>query len=212
MILKNDKFRLQVTGYKLQVTSCKALNPGTCNLKPATRRLKPATLLAYCLVPIVLLISGCYSFKDIGSIPKEVKTFRVNYIENKARYINPQLSPQLTDKLRQKIMGQTRLAGVQSEDAHYDINGQVTGYNVTTSGISSGGTTNQQQASIQRLTVTVHLNFRNNLDPSKNFEADVSRNFDYSANLTITQAEAQLNETIVKNMVDEIFNRIFSNW
>jgi hypothetical protein len=166
----------------------------------------------YCLLLIAscLLVSGCYSFKDIGQIPKEVKTFRVNYIENRARYINPQLSPQLTDKLRQKIMGQTRLAGVQTEDAHYDIAGQVTGYNVTTSGVSSG--TGQQQASLQRLTVTVHLNFRNNLDPSKNFEADVSRNFDYSAQLSITQAEAQLNETIVKNMVDEIFNRIFSNW
>jgi hypothetical protein len=109
-------------------------------------------------------------------------------------------------------MGQTRLAGVQTEDAHYDISGQVTGYNVTTSALSSGGANNTQQAAGQRLTVTIHLNFKNNLDPSKNFEADVSRNFDYSASLTITQAEAQLNETIIKNMVDEIFNRIFSNW
>ena len=195
-MIKNISYRLQAAGYKVKTY-------GTWNLKPAT-------LLAYCLLSVALLFTGCYSFKDIGQIPKEVKTFRVNYIENKARYINPQLSPQLTDKLRQKIMGQTRLAGVQTEDAHYDISGQVTGYNVTTSGISSG--TGQQQASIQRLTVTVHINFRNNLDPSKNFEADVSRNFDYSANLTITQAESQLNETIIKNMVDEIFNRIFSNW
>jgi outer membrane lipopolysaccharide assembly protein LptE/RlpB len=179
-----------------------------CQLPIARYRL----LIAYCMLPIVLLTSGCYSFKDIGSIPKEVKTFRVNYIENRARYINPQLSPQLTDKLRQKIMGQTRLAGVQTEDAHYDISGQVTGYNVTTSAITSSGANNQQQAAGQRLTVTVHLNFRNNLDPSKNFEADVSRNFDYAATLSITEAEAQLNETIIKNMVDEIFNRIFSNW
>jgi hypothetical protein len=163
-------------------------------------------LIAYCLLPIALLFAGCYSFKDIGSIPKEVKTFRVTYIENRARYINPQLSPQLTDKLRQKIMGQTRLAGVQNEDAHYDIGGQVTGYNVTTSGISN------QQAATQRLTVVVHINFKNNLDPSKNFEADVSRNFDFDAQLTLTAAEAQLNETIVKQVVDEIFNRIFSNW
>ncbi|OQP65708.1 hypothetical protein A4R26_14385 [Niastella populi] len=162
--------------------------------------------IVYCLLPIVLLTSGCYSFKDIGQIPKEVKTFRVTYIENKARYINPQLSPQLSDRLRQKIMGQTRLAGVQTEDAHYDIGGQVTGYTFSTTGIS------QQQATTQRLTVTIHINFRNNLDPSKNFEADVSRNFDYSAGLTITQAEQQLNETIIKQMVDEIFNRIFSNW
>ncbi|OQP62761.1 hypothetical protein A3860_27345 [Niastella vici] len=168
--------------------------------------MKPAILIACCLLPVALLFAGCYTFKDIGSIPKEVKTFRVNYIENRARYINPQLSPQLTDKLRQKITGQTRLTGVQSDDAHYDISGQITGYNVTTSGISN------QTAATQRLTVTVHINFRNNLDQSKNFEADVSRNFDYSASLTLTQAEAQLTETIVKQVVDEIFNRIFSNW
>jgi hypothetical protein len=149
--------------------------------------------------------SGCYSFKDV-SIPPEVKTFRVNYIENRARYINPQLAPQLTDKLRQKIIGQTRLSGVSTEDAHYDIFGQVTSYNVSTSGISN------QQAAVNRLTVTVHLNLKNNLDPAKSFEADVSRNFDFSANLTLPQAEAQLTETIIKNMVDEIFNRIFSNW
>jgi hypothetical protein len=192
MILRSEK-------YKLQVTSSKGLFPATCNLQPVT-------WIAYCLLPIALLFSGCYSFKDIGSIPQDVKTFRVNYIENKARYINPQLSPQLTDKLRQKITGQTRLTGVQTDEAHYDISGQVTGYTVTTAGVSN------QQAATQRLTVTVHINFKNNLDPTKNFEADVSRNFDYSAQLTITQAEAQLNETIIKNMVDEIFNRIFSNW
>jgi hypothetical protein len=95
---------------------------------------------------------------------------------------------------------------VQTDEAHYDISGQVTGYTITTAGVSN------QQAATQRLTVTVHINFKNNLDASKNFEADVSRNFDYAATLTITQAEAQLNETIIKNMVDEIFNRIFSNW
>jgi outer membrane lipopolysaccharide assembly protein LptE/RlpB len=185
MILKNDFFNRQL-----------ATGNG--------QRIK--LLIVCCILPIVLLTSGCYSFKDIGQIPKEVKTFRVTYIENKSRYINPQLSPQLSDRLRQKIMGQTRLAGVQTEDAHYDIGGQVTGYTFSTTGIS------QQQAATQRLTVTIHINFKNNLDPTKNFEADVSRNFDYSASLTITQAEQQLNETIIKQMVDEIFNRIFSNW
>jgi hypothetical protein len=206
MTLKNDSSRFPVSGFRFT-------NTGNRQLVTGNRKL--LQWIACFLLPIAFLFTGCYSFKDIGSIPPEVKTFRVNYIENRARYINPQLSPQLTDKLRQKITGQTRLTGVQSDDAHYDISGQVTGYNVTTSGISAGGSgtgTNQQQASIQRLTVVVHINFRNNLDPTKNFEADVSRNFDYGASLTLTQAEAQLNETIIKNMVDEIFNRIFSNW
>src|SRR5687767_7077349 len=113
-------------------------------------------LLMAGLLLISTLFTGCYSFRDVSPIPQEVKTFRVNYIENRARYINPQLSPQLTDRLRQKITGQTRLNGVSTDEAHYDISGLITTYNVSTSGISSG-TSGQQQAAISRLTVTVHL-------------------------------------------------------
>lgn len=151
------------------------------------------------------IFSGCYSFKDV-SIPPEVKTARVNYIENKAPYVNPQLSPQLTDRLRQKINNQTRLTLTQGEDAHYEINAEIRNYAVSTSGIS------EQQAASNRLTVTVHINFQNRLDPKANFEADVSRNFDFNANLSQQQAEAQLGEEMLKNLTDEIFNRIFSNW
>src|ERR1700730_3392782 len=168
-------------------------------LKPSTSYLIPFTLY--------LLLSSCgvYSFKDV-SIPPEVKTVRVQAIVNKARYVNPQLSPQLTDKLRQKINNQTRLTSVPSDDAHYDVSGWVSDYSVTTSGVSN------QQAATNRLTVTVHVIFKNRLDETKNFEADVSRNFDFSANLSVNQAEAQLGDVIIKNMTDEIFNRIFSNW
>jgi len=151
------------------------------------------------------VFTGCYSFKDV-SIPPEVKTARVNYIENKATYVNPLLSPQLTDRLRQKINNQTRLTLTNGEDAHYDISAEVRNYTVTTAGVSD------QQAATNRLVVSVHIIFKNRLDEKANFEADVSRNFDFNANLSLQQAEAQQSEEIIKNLIDEIFNRIFSNW
>jgi hypothetical protein len=195
MILKSK--RIQNSGYRIQKeTAGKGL---TANSQK---------LIAVFILPLLLLFSGCYSFKDV-SIPPEVKTFRVNYIENKARYVNPQLSPQITDKLRQKIVNQTRLSPVQTDNAHYEIGGKITEYNVSTSGISG------QQASISRLTVAIEVELKNNLnpeDPKTNFKASVSRNFDFDANLALAQAEPQLNESIIKNMVDEVFNRIFSNW
>lgn len=154
-----------------------------------------------------IILSACkiYRFKDV-SIPAEVKTVRVSYIENKARFVNPQLSPQLTDKLRQKINNQTRLTQIQGDGADYDIKCEITGYDVTTAGVS------QQQASANRLIVSVNISFKNRLDEKKNFDAPVSRNFDFSANLSLDQAQAQLTSTIIQNLVDEIFNRIFSNW
>ena len=103
-------------------------------------------------------LSGCYSFKDVSIQPPEVKTARVNFIENKAPYINPQLGPQLTDRLRQKINNQTRLTLIQGEDAHYEITCEIRGYNISTSGISD------QTAATNRLTVSVHINFQNRLD------------------------------------------------
>jgi outer membrane lipopolysaccharide assembly protein LptE/RlpB len=193
MILKSERSRMQNTEYRIQ--------------KPLLMA-NSQKLIAILALPLILLFSGCYSFKDV-SIKPDVKTFYVKYIENKARYTNPQLSPQVTDKLRQKIVNQTRLSPVQSEGADYDIGGVITGYDVSTSGISG------QQASISRLTVTITVTLKNNKDPEDkktNFEASVSRNFDFNAQLTLSQAEPQLNESIIKNMVDEMFNRIFSNW
>lgn len=154
---------------------------------------------------LLFTFPSCYSFKDV-SIPPEVKTVRVQYIENRARIVNPQLSQRLTDKLRQKVINQTRLTQTNNDEAHYDISGQITDYYVTTSGISG------QRAASNRLNVTVHLVFKNRLDDKKSFEADLSRNFDFDASLTLTQAENQLTELIVQNLTDEIFNRIFSNW
>jgi len=155
------------------------------------------------LVLAGMLFGGCYSFQDV-SIPPEVKTIRIQYIENRAPYVNPQLAPQYNDRLKQKITNQTKLTVVQGDNAHYDVSGTITNYSPSTAGISG------QQAVTNRLTVSIKITLKNEKGEIKNY--DVSRNFDFSANLTLQQAEAQLNETIIRSMVDETFNRIFSNW
>lgn len=168
-------------------------------------------VIGHYLMPVYVLlfiffISSCsiYSFKDV-SIPPEVKTVKIGFIENKARYVNPQISPRLTDKLQQKITGQTRLTRTNNDDAHYHISGYISDYSVSTSGISN------QQVATNRLTVGVHITFRNTLT-NKTEEFDISRNFDFSANLSLNQAEGALTDDIIRNLTDEIFNRIFSNW
>lgn len=157
---------------------------------------------------LATLLTSCkiYRFRDV-SIDPNIKTVKVNYIESRGRgTLNPVLSPQLSERLRQKITSQTRLTQVQNDNANLEISGNVTDYSVTTSGIS------QQQAASNRLTVSVHINVKNRVDDKKSFEADVSRNFDFSASLSLDQVQAQLTGTIVQNLTDEIFNRIFSNW
>jgi hypothetical protein len=157
---------------------------------------------------VISLLSGCNVYKfNQASIPSEIKTIRVQYIENKARYNNPQLSPQLTDKLRQKIVSQTRLTQVNNENADYDVSGYISQYDVSTSGISN------QQVSTNRLTVAVSLTLVNRKTPGTEPRIiSASRSFDFSASLTLPQAEQQLNDEIIRNLADEIFNQLFSDW
>lgn len=159
------------------------------------------------VMAVISVFATCkYGFKDTSPIPPEVKTFRVNFLQNKARYINPQLSPQLTEALKLKIIGNTRLRQTNDDNAHYDINGYISEYNVTTTGIQGNN------PSANRLTVAFHLVFKNTLDDKKSFEADLSNNFDFPASQNLAQAESGLLAEIIKNLVDGIFNRIFSNW
>ena len=161
-------------------------------------------LITYFLLFTTLSSCGVYKFKDT-TIPPEVKTIKINYIENKARYVSPQLSPRLTDALTQKISNQTKLTRTTNDDADWQIMGTITNYSVSFSGISGKQTTQNN------LTVGVHITFRDNLK-NKTDEFDVSRDFPFSANLTLSQAEGTLQADIIKNVSDEIFNHIFSNW
>ena len=91
-------------------------------------------LKTWLLIPIGLLVmatigigtasSGCrvYKFRDYA-LPDTIKTVKINFFDNKARYVNPQLSPRLTDRLRQKIVSQTRLSQTNNDNADWRFSG-----------------------------------------------------------------------------------------
>ena len=162
-------------------------------------------LLLFSIIVTSLTSCKVYRFKDVNIDPT-IKTVKVIYFEAGRSTLNPVLSAQLSDRLRQKITSQTRLSQVQGDNANLEISGSFTDYSITTSGISN------QQAASNRLTVSLHIIVKNRVEDKKSFEADVSRNFDFASSLSLEQAQSQLTSSIVQNMSDEIFNRIFSNW
>lgn len=162
--------------------------------------------LFFLVVSVLLFFSSCsiYSFKDV-TIPPDVKTIHIGYIENKARYVNPQLSPQLTDQLKQKVNNQTRLTQVES-GADWDVVAYISTYDISTASVSN------QKSATNRLTVGVHIIFKDSKNEKNNYEADVSRSFDFDANTSFSQAEPALLQQILTSFPDDIFNRLFSNW
>ena len=121
-----------------------------------TRKLLTCLLLI-CIGLVFTKASCKYGFTDAEPIPQDIKTFRVNAFENKAQYVNPSLAPELSEKVRQKIISTTRLQSVQGDDAHYDISAVITQYNVSTVAVTNN------TSSSNRLTVGLHLIFKNTL-------------------------------------------------
>ena len=163
-------------------------------------------LLVACALFLVPSITSCniYKFNE-ATIPDSIKTVKINYIENKARYINPQLSPRLTDKIRQKIIGQTRLTQTNNDNADWEISGFITDYTFSTSAISG------QQAASNRLSVSVHITL-NDRKADKTTDYDVSRSFEFESNKSFQQGEASVGDEMIRTLTDEIFNKLFSNW
>jgi hypothetical protein len=168
-------------------------------------------LMAVLSVALLTAGTGCgiYSFNSTSPLPDSIRTLKVNFIENRAQYVNPQLSPNLTDRLRQKIVNQTRLTQTNNSNADFDISGYVSNYSVSTAGVSTNN--GQQQSSINRLTVGVHI-VLNNQRANDVKEFDISRSFDFGANQSLQSAENALLDEMIRNLTDEIFNRIFSDW
>lgn len=151
-------------------------------------------------------LTGCniYKFNE-ATIPDSIKTVKLHMIENRAQYINPQISPKLTDKLRQKIVGQTRLSQTNNDNPDWEISGTITQYAFSTSAISG------QQVATNRLTVALHIILNDRKSDEKK-EYDVNRSFEFKGNQSFQQAESSLMDEMTRTLTDEIFNKLFSNW
>jgi len=151
-----------------------------------------------------LISCGIYKFKD-ASFPPDIKTIKLNFIDNKARYINAQLAPKLNERLQQKLISQTPLKRSTADDADYVISGQITDYSVSTSGVVNN------QVSTNNLNVSIHIVLKDNKHQEEK-EHDVTKSFPFPGQSSLQQVETTLTDEIVRGMSDEIFNRLFSNW
>ena len=135
-------------------------------------RLKAKIAVMELALALVCQACGIYSFSG-ASIPAEAKTVSVQYFPNHAQLVNPMLSNNFTNALRDAMTNQTTLDMVES-GGDIAFEGEITDYKTTPVAITSG-----QTAAMNRLTVTVQVRFSNRIDDTKDFEQSFSRYEDY---------------------------------
>jgi hypothetical protein len=146
-----------------------------------------------------------YSFTG-ASISPDDKTVTVQYFPNNAPLIQPSLSQVFTEKLKDKFVSQTNLNLVNKGGDLY-FEGAITGYDIKPMAIQGN-----DQAALNRLTITVSVKFVNKKDEKRSYETSFTRYTDYASTINLSTVEDDLIKDVTTQLVGDIFNKAFINW
>lgn len=152
-----------------------------------------------------LISSACYSFKGI-SIDPNTKTFYVQLFENTSRTIVPTLAQDFTQSLRDKIRNESRLNPTDT-DPDIEFIGNITGYRVSSVAPQANETT-----AFNRLEISVDIDFINHQDEEKNWKQTFRFFNDFESTQNLLDVQDQLIRNISDQLVEDIFNKAFTNW
>lgn len=160
------------------------------------------------LLAAAIVVCSCsvsYSFSGT-SIQPDVNTITINYIEYRALRVNPSLSNDLTEAIRNQFRRMTRLEQVD-RDGDMELSGEVTGYDVTTAAVTAN-----EVAARNKLTVTVKITFSDKKHPEEDFDKSFSAFAEYDSTNTLDAVESSLCAEIIEKLVEDIFNASVAQW
>jgi len=160
---------------------------------------------AFLLATVFISCTVTYSFTG-ANISSDVKTFSVYYFANRAKLVNPTLSTDFTEKLKDKMLKQTSL---KEEDENGDLvfEGQITDYEVRPMAIQK-----EDMAAQNRLTVNVRLKYTNNKNHEQDFDRQFSAFEDFSSSMSLNDVESSIVPEIIDKLIEDIFNATIANW
>lgn len=165
-------------------------------------------LLSALRIPLLLslfLLSGCYSFKGT-SISPDVKTFYVAPFDNNAPDAPPTLPIEFSEALRAKILNESRLV-LDDENPDVEFVGAITTWRVSSEAPKPG-----ELVAFNRLTIGVRVEYINHRNEEENWKSNFSYFADYDATQNLLDVQDQLIEAINEELVNQIFNKAFTNW
>lgn len=160
----------------------------------------------------IILVSACgltkvgYNFSG-GSLSPEVESFSVQFFPNRARLVNPNLSNQFTEDLKEKFRGQTTLNEIVDADGHLNFDGEITGYQTRALDVTA-----DDISATNRLTITIKVRFTNEKEPDNDFDKAFSAFADFDSTNQLSDVEDGLVEEILEQIIDDIYNEAVVNW
>lgn len=156
---------------------------------------------------LALFTSGCtVSFSGLSIDTRVYSTYFVPNFKNNATNATPGLEQDLAEALRQKLRTEARL---QKDDINPDLefNGTLVDYRVTSEAPQQGET-----VALNRLTIVLALEYIDNKNEENNWKSNFSHFENFSSDQDLASVEPDLIAVISDQLMEDIFNKAFTDW
>ena len=141
-------------------------------------------------------------------MPEEWKTFSVKTLEVLAPNAPLSYSANLTEQLKDGIQNNTRLLlNTNFGKGEVNIDGKITNYSVNPIAIQGNDNATQN-----RLTITVQFSIEITKPKEELISVTSTRFSDFDANTNLAGVEAKLLEEINAQIIQDVINKLMSNW
>ncbi|MEN7549192.1 LptE family protein [Rapidithrix thailandica] len=160
-----------------------------------------AVWLGGCAKPIRFTFTGT-------SLPPEIKSVTIVNFFNDASEGPANLATTFTEELRDYFQRNTKLEQVPA-GGDLQLEGKISSLNVRPVAAGAG---ELQGAQLQRLTITVEVEFTNHYDDEQSFKRSFSSYSDFDANQNLADVEDEKVDEIFEQVIFDIFNQTVANW
>ncbi|TAF93147.1 MAG: hypothetical protein EAZ32_18680 [Cytophagia bacterium] len=160
---------------------------------------------SYIIYFLSLSSCGIYSFSGT-TLSADIKSVTVVNFVMAASGGPSNLPLKFNENLKEYYQRNTNLKLLPS-NGDMQLEGSISGYEVT-----PVAPTSQDQAALNRLTISVQVKFTNNKDETKNFDQTFSFFKDFPQAQNISQVESRLIPQIFDQIVQDIFNKSAGDW
>lgn len=173
------------------------------------KRLLTYTYRLALLFGVALTLQGCaisYKFNGASIDYSTTRSISIADFPNNAAMVNPSLSNNLSDGIRDLFQRQTRLE-VLRRGGDLEIEGEIVGYDLTQMAISA-----DSYASETKLTIRIQVRFTNNINPEESFERTYSAYQTFDASRMLSDVQDELCATMITELAESIYNDTVAKW
>lgn len=171
--------------------------------------IKTTKYLSIVLFAFLFIASGCtisYKFNGASIDYTKIKSIAIADFPNNAALVNPSLSTDLSEGIRDIYTKQTRLQ-VNRKGGDLELEGEITDYRLTPLAISA-----DSYSAETKLTMIIKVRFTNNVNPEESFERTYTQSQNFDSSQLLTDVQDELCATMIKDIAENIYNDTVAKW